>query len=87
VADPANLSEKLSNWPNKTFSDVMADLDNWRTPILRYLHDPNTKLINVRRIAVFVLHHELCQKITVDLSLRCFGFDQAKMVIGKVYEL
>jgi hypothetical protein len=34
VANPTSLPEKLSNWPNRTSSDVGADLYDWRTPLL-----------------------------------------------------
>ena len=65
----------------------MADLDDWRTPILQYLHDLNTEVDkSVQWSAEFVLHHELYRKIVENLSLRCLGFDQARMAMGGVYE-
>ena len=82
------LTVKLPNRPNLISSNDMADLDDWRTPILQYLHDPNTEVD--RRVgwsAEFVLHHELYRKIIKDLLLRCLGSDQAKMVMGKFYGL
>jgi hypothetical protein len=39
-----NSPEKLPNQPNVTSSDVGADLDDWRTPLLRYLHDLSAKV-------------------------------------------
>jgi hypothetical protein len=52
VASPVTSSEKLSNRPNVTSSDVEADLDDWRTPLLRYLHDLSAKVDkSVRRSA------------------------------------
>jgi hypothetical protein len=44
MVNPANLSEKLSNWSNGTSSDVGADLYDWRTPLLAYLRDPSAKV-------------------------------------------
>jgi hypothetical protein len=52
VTSSVNSPEKLPNRPNVTFSDVRADLDDWRTPLLRYLHDPSAKVVkSVRRSA------------------------------------
>ena len=44
VTSPVNSPEKLPNWPDVTSSDVGADLEDWRTPLLRYLRDPSAKV-------------------------------------------
>jgi hypothetical protein len=44
VADSAHLPEKLPNRPSRTFSDVGADLCDWRAPLLAYLRDPSAKV-------------------------------------------
>jgi hypothetical protein len=44
MTNPVNSSEKLSNQPDLTSSDVGADLEDWRTPLLRYLCDPSAKV-------------------------------------------
>jgi hypothetical protein len=43
VISPINSSEKLPNRSNETSSGG-ADLDDWRIPVLRYSHGPNTKV-------------------------------------------
>jgi hypothetical protein len=43
VASPTNVYDELSNQPNKTSSDVGANLHDWRTPLLAYLRDPSAK--------------------------------------------
>jgi hypothetical protein len=44
VASPVTSPEKLPNRPNLTSSDVRDDLEDWRTPMLRYLRDPSAKV-------------------------------------------
>ena len=44
MTSPVNSPEKLPNWPDVTSSDVGADLEDWRTPLLRYLRDPSAKV-------------------------------------------
>ena len=44
VASPVNSPEKLSNRPDITSSKVGADLEDWRTPLLRYLRDLSAKI-------------------------------------------
>jgi hypothetical protein len=78
MTNPVNSSEKLSNQPNLTSSDVGADLEDWWTPLLRYLCDPSAKVDkNVRRSTFkYVLHNdELYRRTTEDLLLNCLGSD------------
>jgi hypothetical protein len=89
VSDPANLPEKLLNRPSGTFSDVGADLYDWRTPLLAYLCDPSAKVDkSVRRSAFkYMLHNdELYRRTTEDLLLKCLGSDQARVAMGEVHE-
>ena len=60
MTSSVNSLEKLSNRPDVTSSDVGADLDDWRTPLLRYLRDPSAKIDkSVRRSAFkYVLHND-----------------------------
>ena len=43
-AGQANLSRKALSQPVLSSSNVEANLDDWRTPILKYLRDPDTKV-------------------------------------------
>jgi hypothetical protein len=86
VANPANLSVKLSNRPSRTSSDVGADLYDWGTPLLAYLRDPRVKVYkSVRRSAFkYVLHSdELYRRTAEDLLLKCLYFDQARVAMGE----
>jgi hypothetical protein len=44
VTSPANSPKKHPNRPNETSGNVGANLNDWRTPLLRYLRDPSAKL-------------------------------------------
>lgn len=72
MTSPVNLPEKFPNRPDVTPSDVGADLEDWRTPLLRYLRDPSAKIDKgVRRSAFkYVLHNdEIYQTTAEDLLL------------------
>ena len=66
MTSPVNSPKKLSNRLDITSSDVGADLEDWRTPLLRYLRDPSAKIDKSVRQSVFkyVLHNnELYQEL------------------------
>ena len=89
MASPAILPEKLPNWPDLTSSEVGADLEDWRTPLLRYLRDPSAKIDkSIRRSAFkYVLHNdELYRRTAEDLLLKCLGSNQARVAMGEVHE-
>ena len=44
MTSPVNSPKKLSNQPDITSSDVGADLEDWRTPLLRYLRGLSAKI-------------------------------------------
>ena len=70
-------------------SDVGADLEDRRTPLLRYLRDPSAKIDKSvqRSIFKYVLHNdELYQRTTEDLLIKCLGSDQARVAMGEVHE-
>jgi hypothetical protein len=89
VTGLVNSLEKLPNRPDVISSDVEADLEDWRTPLLRYLRDPNAKIDkNVQQSAFkYVLYNnELYQRTAKDLSLKCLGSDHARMAMGEVHK-
>ena len=89
MTSPVNSPEKLPNRPDITFSDVEADLEDWRTLLLRYLHDPSARIDKSVRRSTFkhVLHNdELYWRIAKDLFLKCLGSDQAIVAMGEVHE-
>ena len=89
VTSPVNSPEKLSNRPDITSSDVGANLEDWRTPLLRYLCDPSAKFNkSVRRSAFkYVLHNdELYRRTAEDLLLKCLGSDQARVTMEEIHE-
>jgi flagellar hook-associated protein FlgK len=60
VTSPVNSLEKLLNRPDVTSSDVRADLDDWRTSLLKYLRDPSAKINKDVQQSTFkyVLHND-----------------------------
>ena len=89
VTSSVNSPEKLPNRPDVASSDVGADLEDWRTPLLRYLCDPSAKIDKGVRRSTFkyVLHNdELYRRIPEDLLLKCLGSNQARVAMGEVHE-
>jgi hypothetical protein len=89
VTSLVNSPEKLPNWPNKTSNDVGVDLNDWRTSLLRFLHDPSIKVDKgIRRSAFnYVLHNdELYRRTTEDLLLKHLRSDQVRVAMGEVHE-
>ena len=43
VVSSVDLFKNNNNRPNKIPSDDEADLDDWRTPLLKYLQDPSIR--------------------------------------------
>jgi hypothetical protein len=80
VTSTINEHDELLNHPGKTFSDVGANLYDWRTHLLIYLRDPSAKVDkSVRQSAFQVCVHndELYRRTAEDLLLKCLGFDKA----------
>jgi hypothetical protein len=89
VTSSVNLPEKLPNWPNETSNDVGVDLNDWRTPLLRFLHDPSIKVDKGIQQSAFnyVLHNdELYRRTIEDLLLKHLGSDQVRVAMGEVHE-
>ena len=89
VAKSVTSLKKLSNQPDVTSSNVRANLEDWRTPLLRYLCDPSAKIDKGVRRSTFkyVLHNdELYRRIPEDLLLKCLGSNQARVAMGEVHE-
>ena len=82
VISSVNSPEKLPNRPDVASSDVGADLEDWRTPLLRYLRDPSAKIDKGVRRSTFkyVLRNgELFRRTAEDLLLKYLDNDQAKV--------
>ena len=89
MTSPVNSPEKLPNRPDVTSSDVGANLEDWRTPLLRYLRDPNAKIDKSVRQSAFkyvLRNDELYRRTTEDLLLKCLGSDQMRVAMGELHE-
>jgi hypothetical protein len=67
----------------------MPDSGDWRTPLLRYLHNPShiaDRKVLRQALKYVMLNNTLyCQ--TIDgLLLKCLGSDQSKIALGEIYE-
>ena len=91
-----NIEVQRRNLPSileRGFSlDVMTEeveIEDWRTPILRYLKDPSfpTKNEDRRRATKYVLWGEnLLRKTPYGLMLKCLGEEESMRVMAEVHE-
>jgi hypothetical protein len=84
-----NEHDELSNRPDKTSSDVGANLYDWRTPLLIYLRDPSAKVDKSVRWSAFqvcVHNDELYRRTAEDLLLKWLGSDQARVAMREVHK-
>jgi hypothetical protein len=68
---------------------MTADLDDWRTSLVRYLENPgHIADMKVWRQALkyVVLDNTLYRRTIDDLLLKYLGSDQSKIAIGEVHE-
>jgi hypothetical protein len=70
-------------------SDIRVDLEDWRTPLLKYLCDPSVKIDKGVQQSAFkyVLYNdELYRRTIEDLLLKCLGSNQLRVAMGEVHE-
>jgi hypothetical protein len=68
---------------------IMTDLDDWRTPLIRYLEDPGHIADGKvwRQALKYVMLDNTLYRRTIDgLLLKCLGLDQSKIAMGEVHE-
>jgi hypothetical protein len=83
----AKGAEFLGLWTNQAV--MTADLDDWRTPMVRYLENPGH--ITVRKVQRQALKYVMPDKTlyhqtTDGLLLKCLGSDQSKIAMGEVHK-
>jgi hypothetical protein len=67
----------------------MANLNDWKTPLLRYLRDPSAKVNKgiQRSDFKYMLHNdEIYRRTAEDLLLKCLRPDQARVAMGEAHK-
>jgi hypothetical protein len=80
---------KISRILDESSKMTMADLDVWRTPLVRYLENPGhiTDRKVKRQALKYVMLDTTLYRQTIDgLLLKYLGSDQSKIAMGEVYE-
>ena len=68
---------------------VAIEVDDWCTPLIRYLENPGILIDRkVRRqvLKYLLLDHDLYRRTIDGLLLKCLGPDQSKIAMGEVHE-
>jgi hypothetical protein len=80
---------RISRISNESSETMMADLDDWRAPLVHYLenleHIADRK---VRRQALkyVMLDNTLYHRTIDSVLLECLGLDQSRIAMGEVHE-
>jgi hypothetical protein len=68
---------------------TMADPDDWRTPLVRYLENPDhitDRIVQRQALKYVVLDNTLYHRTIDDLLLQCLGSDQSKIAMWEIHK-
>jgi hypothetical protein len=80
---------KISRNSDDSSETTMANLDNWRTPLVRYLDNPchiADRKVWWQALKYVMLDNTLYRCTIDDLLLKFLGSDQSKIAVGEVNE-
>jgi hypothetical protein len=80
---------KISRISDEGSKIVMADPDDWRTPLVCYLENPGyiaDKKVQRQVLKYVMLDNTLYRQSIDDLLLKCLGLDQSKIAMREVHE-
>jgi hypothetical protein len=81
-----SVISRISNYASKT---TMTDPDDWRTPMVRYLENPDhiaDRKVRRQTLKYVVLDNTIYHRTIDGLLLKYLGSDQSRIAIGEVYE-
>jgi hypothetical protein len=73
---------KISRNSNKSSETTMVDLDDWRTPLIRYLENSDhiaDRKVQRQTLKYVMLDNTLYLQTIDGLLLKCLGSDQSKI--------
>jgi hypothetical protein len=68
---------------------MVANLDDWRTPVVYYLENPShiaDRKVRRQALKYVMLDNTLYRRTIDGLLLKCLGLDQSKIAMGEVHE-
>jgi hypothetical protein len=68
---------------------TMTNLDDWRTPLVRYLENPGhiaDRKVQHQALKYVMLDNTLYHRTIDELLLKCLDLDQSKIAMGEVHE-
>jgi hypothetical protein len=89
VLIPETRGSKISKISDEGSKMMMADPDDWRTPMVRYLENPGhiaDRKVKRQVLKYVMLEDTLYHRTIDDLLLKCLGSDQSRIAIGEVHE-
>ena len=86
---PVYMAEQQGSSSDVLETSNMAELNDWRKPLLNYLENPSKSVDRkIRRQALkyTLLDGELYRRTVEGLLLKCLSSDQSKIAMGEVHE-
>jgi hypothetical protein len=80
---------EISRILNEASKMMMADPNDWRTPLVCYLENPGhiaNRKVWQQTLKYVVLDNTLYHRTIGDLLLKCLGSNQSKMLMREVHE-
>jgi hypothetical protein len=80
---------KISRTSDESSKMTMGGPDDWRTPLVCYLENPDhiaDRKVRRQALKYVVLDNTLYRSSIDGLLLKCLGSDQSKIAIGEVHE-
>jgi hypothetical protein len=80
---------RISRTSDETSKMMMADPDDWRTPLICYLENPGhiaDRKVWRQTLKYVMLDNTLYRRTVDGLLLKCLGLDQSKIAMGEAHE-
>jgi hypothetical protein len=80
---------KISRALDESSEMMMADPDDWRTPLVHYLESPGhiaNRKVQQQALKYIMLDNTLYRQTIDGLLLKCLGSNQSKIAMGEVHE-
>jgi hypothetical protein len=80
---------RISRILNESSKTMTTDLDDWRTPLVHYLENPNhiaERKVQREALKYVMLNNTLYRQTIDGLLLKYLGSDQSKIAMAEVHE-
>jgi hypothetical protein len=80
---------RISRISDESSETMMADTDDWRAPLVRYLQNPShiaNRKVRCKALKYVILDNTLYRRCIDGVLLKCLDSDQSKIAMGEVLD-